>query len=87
MSFWQGEAVRTFLIAMALALSGCASQLAHYVRTDGAPVDAAQEQATMAQCKGEASTTVRGVDLSDPLKRDTIISACMARNGYIQAQQ
>jgi hypothetical protein len=26
---------------------GCASQLAHYVRTDGAPVDAVQEKVTL----------------------------------------
>jgi hypothetical protein len=42
----------------AAGLCGCASQLAHYVRTDGAPVNEAQERATLAQCKGEASTTI-----------------------------
>ena len=54
---------------MLAVLGGCASQLSTYVRADGGPIDAAQEQATMAQCKGEASTTVNGVDISDPLKR------------------
>jgi hypothetical protein len=74
--------MRPFLIAAMLAvLGGCASQLSTYVRADGGPIDAAQEQATMAQCKGEVSTTVNGVDT---LKSDTIIGACMGRNGYIQ---
>ena len=73
---------------MAVVLSGCASQLSRYVRTEGAPINAAQEQATMAQCKGEAATTpVKGDGLTELRKEDTIISACMARNGYIQARQ
>jgi uncharacterized lipoprotein YmbA len=73
--------MRLFLVTAILAvLGGCASQLSTYVRADGGPIDAAHEQATMAQCKGEASTTVNGVDISDPLKRDTVISACMGRN-------
>ena len=77
--------MRPFLIvAMLAVLGGCASQLSTYVRADGGPIDAAQEQATMARCKGEASTTANGVDMRDPLKRDTIIGACMGRNGYIQ---
>jgi hypothetical protein len=33
----------------------------------------------MAQCKGEAATTAAGNGLSD-----TVIGACMGRNGYIQ---
>jgi hypothetical protein len=41
-------------------------------------IDAAQERATMAQCKGEAATTATGN------KEDTVIGACMGRNGYIQ---
>jgi uncharacterized protein YceK len=72
--------MRLILITTVLAvLSGCASQLSTYVRADGGPIDAAQERATMAQCKGEAATTAAGNGLSD-----TVIGACMGRNGYIQ---
>ena len=87
--------MRTILIAMALVLAGCAAQRssASYTRTDGAPVDAAKEQATLAQCKGEG---VSGTGLTDGTvygsvaqahKEKTLIEACMARSGYIQAQQ
>ena len=87
--------MRAFLIAMALVLGGCAAQRssASCTRTDGAPVDPAKEQATLAQCKGEG---VSGAGLTDGTvygaaaqarKEATIIDACMARNGYIQAQQ
>jgi hypothetical protein len=69
-------------------LSGCASQLSNYVRTDGAPIDAAQEKATLAQCKGEGATAA-GVNV-DPYQRLNaemkVTEACMARNGYIKAQ-
>jgi uncharacterized protein YceK len=79
--------VRLFSATLALLLlSGCASQLSHYVRTDGAPVDQAQAKATLAQCKGEAATTVHGEGVTEIRKEDTVISACMARNGYIQGQ-
>jgi hypothetical protein len=81
------------VVAYAAALTGCASQLANssYVRTDGAAVNAAQEQATLAQCKAEGVTTVpsEGPD-QYPWNRArdeaTIINACMARNGYIKPQ-
>ena len=80
--------MRAFLAigASAVVLGGCASQTAKgYVRTDGAPIDLAQEQATLAQCKGEGA---RGGDPGDyGHKERTITIACMARNGYIiQAQ-
>ncbi len=77
--------MRLILITTVLAvLGGCASQLSTYVRADGAPIDAAQERATMAQCKGEAATTATGNGLSSIRKEDTVIGACMGRNGYIQ---
>jgi hypothetical protein len=60
-------------------LGGCASQLSTYVRADGGPIDAGQEQTTMARCRGEAATTATA-----NAKEDTVISACMGRNGYIQ---
>jgi uncharacterized protein YceK len=66
------------IITMLAVLSGCASQLSTYVRADGGPIDAAQERATMAQCKGEAATSATGN------KEDTVIGVCMGRNGYIQ---
>jgi len=84
--------VRAFLIAIALALGGCASNSSDYARTDGVPVDPMHQQATLAQCKGEAATTPSGntAGLLPSVKRasdeNTIINACMARNGYIQAQ-
>jgi hypothetical protein len=73
----------------ALALSGCAAQrlsASQYTRTDGGPVDAAREQATLAQCKGEAAIAPPG-QFDWGRRENTIIAACMARNGYIQAQQ
>jgi hypothetical protein len=95
MRLWEGD-VRTFLIAMALVLGGCAAQYMNasmYTRTDGAPVDAAKQQATLAQCKGEGATAVQ-VNPGGPIgvvegarKEAAVVNACMARNGYIQAKQ
>ena len=90
MRLWEGV-VRAFLIAMALALAGCAAQrlnVSMYTPTDGAPVDAAKQQAALAHCKGEAVSAPldpQGVDWGR--KEKIIVDACMARNGYIQAQQ
>ena len=89
-AIWEGE-VRAFLIAMAIVLGGCAAQrlnVSMYARTDGAPVDAAKQQAALAHCKGEAVRAPldpQGVDWGR--KEKIIIDACMARSGYIQAQQ
>ena len=95
MRLWEGV-VRIFLIAIAIALSGCAAQYMNasmYTRTDGAPVDAAKQQATLAQCKGEGVSgpgltdgTVYGA-VAQAQKESTLVDACMARNGYIQAKQ
>ena len=87
--------MRALLITMALVLAGCAAQRtnASYSRTDNRTVDAAQEQATLAQCKGEAATAVvqSGGGVLAPAERarkeGAVIDACMARNGYIQAKQ
>ena len=90
--------MRALLIVVALALAGCADHKStpNYTRTDGAPVDPEKVQAVLAQCKGEAAT---GAGSSDPgiipyygeiaqqRKETTLLDACMARNGYIQAQQ
>ena len=86
--------MRAFLIAMAIALGGCAAQYMNasmYTRADGAPVDAAKQQATLAQCKGEGATAVQvpgpiGV-VEGARKEAAVVNACMARNGYIQAKQ
>jgi hypothetical protein len=83
------------LLATAVVLGGCAAQRStlNYTRTDGAPIDAAKQQATLAQCKGEGATApVQTVPspygvVEHARKENTIIDACMARNGYIQAQQ
>ena len=85
--------MRAFLavIASAVVLAGCAAETAKkfYVRTDGGSVDLAREQATLAQCKGEAATSVpppnSGAGYLDQArnKENTLIVACMARNGYI----
>jgi hypothetical protein len=67
--------MRAFLIAMALVLGGCtthSSNSLQYTRTDGRPADPAQQQAVLAQCTGGTASAV---------------DACMARNGYIHAQQ
>jgi hypothetical protein len=82
-------------IVVAIAVSGCAAQKStlNYTRMDNRAVDAAQEQATLAQCKGEAATAPvqftggpYGV-VERERKEAAIIDACMARNGYIQAPQ
>ena len=86
--------MRAFLIAMALALAGCIAQHpSMYTRTDNRSVDAAQEQATLAQCKGEGASATQ-VNRGGPYgvvererKEAAIVNACMARNVYVQAQQ
>ena len=86
--------MRAFLIAMALALSACASNISGYARTDGVPVDPLHQQATLAQCKNEGATASAPVNPPGPIgvvererKEAAVVNACMARNGYIQAQQ
>jgi hypothetical protein len=87
--------VRKVLIATAFVLSGCVAHQStlNYIRTDGAQIDAAREQAVLAQCKGEGATaTVQTVPspygvVERERKRNTIIDACTARNGYSRAQQ
>jgi hypothetical protein len=89
--------MRAFLIAMAIALSGCSDHKStpNYTRTDGAPVDPAKVQVVLAQCKGEAATggsSDPGIipyygEIAQQRKETTLIDACMARNGYIQAKQ
>ena len=88
--------MRTFLIAIAIALGGCAAQYMNasmYTRTDNRAVDAAQEQATLAQCKGEGATAAQ-VNRGGPYgvvegarKEAAVVDACMVRNGYIQTPQ
>jgi hypothetical protein len=66
-----------------------------YTRTDGAPIDAAKQQVTLAQCKGEGATAAVQVNPGGPYgvvverarKEAAVVDACMARNGYIQAKQ
>jgi hypothetical protein len=87
--------MRTLLIAIALALGGCAAQHpSMYTRTDNRAIDAAQEQATLAQCKGEGATAAVHVNPGGPIgvvegarKEAAVVDACMARNGYIQKPQ
>ena len=86
--------MRAFLIAMALALGACSSHSGGYTRTDGVSVDPLHQQATLAQCKGEAATAPVQVNPGGPYgvvegarKEAAVVNACMARNGYIQAQQ
>jgi hypothetical protein len=79
-----------FSATLALLLFGCASnyRLSNYVRTDGAPVNESQEQATLAQCDGEAA--IASTNANSPMMvdnvRTNVTNACMARNGYIRAQ-
>ena len=86
--------MRAFLIAMAIALGACASNISAYSRTDGVPVDPLHQQATLAQCKGEGATAPVQVNPPGPIgvvererKEAAVVDACMARNGYIQAKQ
>jgi hypothetical protein len=78
--------MRVFLIAMAIALGGCASKNSAYTRTDGVAVDPLHQQVTLTQCKGEAATAPIGPEYH-AAREKAVIAACMARNGYIQAQQ
>ena len=90
--------MRALTIAMAVVLAGCAAQRSNalqYTRTDGGHIDPAKQQATLAQCKGEGASAVGNMNIApstDPYgieqkRRETaIVNACMARNGYIQAQ-
>ena len=86
--------MRAFLIAMAIALGGCASHSSDYARTDGVPVDPLHQQTTLAQCKGEGASAAVQVTPGGPYgvvererKEAAVVTACMARSGYIQAQQ
>ena len=86
MRHWEGV-IRAFLIAMALALGACPSHSSGYTRTDG-------EHSTLAQCKGEGATAIvqttgsGAVDAFERARKEAaVVNACMARNGYIQAQQ
>jgi len=77
--------MRAVLIAIALALGACASNSSAYSRTDGVPVDPMHQQAVLAQCKGEGAMAGNPGDYGR--KEATVTDACMARNGYIRAQQ
>jgi hypothetical protein len=89
--------MRALTIAVAIALGGCAAQYMNasmYTRTDNRTVDAAQKQATLAQCKSEAATAAVQVIPGGPYgvverarKEAAVVDACMTRNGYIQAPQ
>jgi hypothetical protein len=78
--------VRFRLLAaiLALALTGCASQLKQqYVRTDGTSFDNADMQGALGQCKGEvANSNLKPNRIVG--SEAAIIDACMARNGYIR---
>jgi hypothetical protein len=85
--------VKKIAWCLALALGACASHNSEYARTDGVPVDRMHEQAMLAQCKGEGATAP-GQTVPSPYgvverarKENTIIDACMARNGYVHTQQ
>ena len=86
--------MRTILIAMALALGACSSHSGGYTRTDGVSVDPLHQQSTLAQCKGEGATATVQANPGGPYgvvererKEAAVVNACMARNGYIHAQQ
>ena len=76
--------MRAFIAVSALVLAGCSSHSSAYTRTDGVPVDPLHQQATLAQCKGEGAIAIPHGDV---WQQEKIIAACMARNGYIHAQQ
>lgn len=43
-------------VLASVLLAGCVSNSVNYARTDGGAINMAQEQATLAQCKGEGLT-------------------------------
>jgi hypothetical protein len=77
------------LIAAAIVLAGCAAQptSSSFVRADGRPADSTQLRLALAKCKGEAETAelaaagpYAGATFSNTAN---IVSACMARSGYL----
>ena len=72
-----------FVLSGVVAATSSANQASNYVRTDGRPFDAAQRQATLEQCKGEAAVEAKGILLSKTEREIAITRACMSRNGYI----
>ncbi len=78
---------RLLAAILALALTGCASQLKQqYVRTDGASVDNTDMQAALGQCKGEAANSNLKPNRNAGTQDAAIVNACMARNGYSRPQ-
>jgi hypothetical protein len=75
-----------FILSGLVVLTSSANQAPNYVRTDGGPFDAAQRQAALDQCRGEATNEAKGILLSKTEHEITLTKACMARNGYILAQ-
>jgi hypothetical protein len=85
----EGRLLRLFLkvVANAALSTGCAHQ--SYIRTDGEPIDRAQEQSTLVQREAEGATTIPagaagGAMLERRIKENAVINACMARNGYVR---
>lgn len=84
------------IISMAGVLGACASspETGNFTRVDGRPVEDGQFRAIAAQCKGEGAQDApgwvgggvvgMGIALgSSTSKQNDIITACMARHGYI----
>jgi hypothetical protein len=76
----------SFVMSGVVAATASANQASNYVRTDGGPFDAAQRQATLEQCKGEATIEAKGILLSKTEREIAITKACMARSNYILVQ-
>jgi hypothetical protein len=92
--------LRFSLIPVVAMVAGCASQQGfNYTRVDGRPVDAAQGEAALAQCKGTQAVYSLYDQPGDgaipwifntatkPMRQQQILDACMANAGYITAQR
>jgi len=81
--------------ALLLALTACAAQptSASFARADGRTADPAQLRLALAKCKGEgasamaassqATTPYPETVVANSHNEANIVTACMARNGYL----
>src|SRR5215467_9577696 len=91
--------MRYLAFAGVLLLSGCVTNGQGYVRASGR-TNPNHLQLTLAQCQGESASVpqsfyvegagwagLAGNLVARAAQDQTVISACMARNGYVMSQQ
>jgi hypothetical protein len=91
--------MRHLALVGVLLLSGCVTDGQGYVRASGR-TNPDRLQLALAECQGEAAATPQGIYIEGPgmvglagtlmrrvAQEQSITSACMARHGYVVAQQ